>query len=143
MTSLAFNAYLTRLLGNSTQVRWDSDTIKATLHSSSLTPNADTQDFFDDVSATEVGASGTYAAGGATLSPTVSQDDTDDEGVVDNADLSFTGATIAAQYLVFRKFVGTDATDPLLLVLDFGSVITSTAGTFSVVFASEGILNIG
>lgn len=119
-----------------------NDTIKLTLHTSTYTPDIDADDFFDNAT-NEVGASGTYAAGGATLTTSTSQDNTDDEGVFDATDVSFTSATITARYAVIRKYVGTDATDPLILYIDFGSDQSSTAGTFTITFAAEGILNIG
>jgi hypothetical protein len=50
---------------------FDSDTLKLTLHTSSYTPNLDTHDYVDDLSA-ELAASGGYTTGGVTLtSPTV------------------------------------------------------------------------
>lgn len=131
-----------RMLGLGTPVDFDADTIKASLHSSSWTPDYDTLDFYDDVT-NEVSASGSYSTGGATLSVTLSQDNTDNEGVMDATDLAFTNATIAARYLVIRKDTGVSSTSPVCVVLDFGSTVTSTAGTFSVVFAAEGILNVG
>jgi len=59
-----------------------SDTIKVMLLTSSYTPNIDTDIFIDDVSANEITGTG-YTAGGATIAnPTVTQDDTDNEGVI-------------------------------------------------------------
>ena len=129
------------MLGLGTMVDLDGDTIKLSLHSSSYTPDQDAHDFYDDVTS-EVSASGTYSAGGATLSVTLSQDDTDDEGVFDATDVSFTSATITARYGVIYKSTGNSATSPLVCLIDFGSNQTSTAGTFTISFASEGIINV-
>ena len=146
MASLVYNSCKGRLLGDdsivSTAVNLKSDTIKLSLHSSSHTPANDSDEFYDDVD-NEVGASGTYSAGGATLTTTVSTDDTDDEGVFDATDVSFTSASITARYAIIYKSTGTASTSPLICLIDFGSNITSTAGTFSLVFAAEGILNLG
>lgn len=57
------------------------------------------------------------------------------------ASVSWTSATITARYLVIADFnPGTDATRPLLAVIDFGSNQTSTAGTFTVTFDTQGLL---
>jgi hypothetical protein len=113
------------------------------LLTSSHTPDDDADVFIDDVSANEVSASGTYSAGGATLTVTSSTDDTDNEGVFDATDVSFTSATITARYGVVYKDTGTPSTSPIACTIDFGSDQTSTAGTFSITFASEGIINLG
>jgi hypothetical protein len=91
----------------------------------------------------EVGDSGTYAAGGGTLTnvtPTTSST----TAFTDFADLSFTSATITARgALIYND---TAAGDPSVVVLDFGSDKTSTSGTFSIIFptadASNAIIRI-
>lgn len=147
MASLIPNTFKARILGDaaeiSTAIDLEQDTIKMMLLTSSHTPNADTDVFIDDVSANEVAASGTYSAGGATLTVTCTTDDTDDEGVFDATDVSFTSATITARYAVIYKDTGTPGTSPIICEIDFGSNQTSTLGTFAVSFAAEGILNIG
>lgn len=146
MASLVFNSFKGRLLGDdsivSTAINLKSDTIKLALLASSYTPDADAHEFFDDVSSHEVPASGSYSAGGATLTQTISTDDTDDEGVLDATDVSFTNASLTARYAVVYKDTGNPATSPLICLIDFGSDYTSTAGTFSLPFNAEGILNL-
>lgn len=142
MASLVYNNYKARMLGLGTMVDLDADTIKIALLTSSYTPSADNDDFFDDVSAYEIANSGTYTAGGATLSVTLSQDNTDDEGVFDATDVSWTSATITARYAVIYKSTGVASTSPLILLIDFGSNQSSTAATFAITFAAEGILNV-
>lgn len=148
MASAVFNSFKGRILGDDsivgTAINLKSDTIKGSLHSSSFTPDVDADEFFDDVD-NEVASSGTYTqgiAGGVALTTTVSTDDTDDESVFDATDVSITSATISARYFVIRKDTGVASTSPLVLVIDFGSTQTSTAGTFAITFAGEGILNI-
>lgn len=141
MASFVYNNYKARMLGLGTMVDLDGDTIKLALTSSSYTPDQDAHDFFDDVT-NEVSASGTYSAGGATLSVTLSQDNTDNEGVFDATDVSFTSATITARYAVIYKSTGVSSTSPLVCLIDFGSNVSSTSGTFTITFASEGILNV-
>ena len=142
MASIVYNNYKARMLGLGTMVDLDGDTIKMAALSSSYTPSEDNDDFFDDVSTYEVASTGTYSSGGPTLSVTLTQDNTDNEGVFDAADVSFTGATMTVRYLVIYKSTGTASTSPLILCIDLGSNYSSTLGTFSITFATEGILNI-
>lgn len=140
MATVIYNVFKKKQLEGS--INFASDTIKVALCSSSYTPNQDSHDFFDDIT-NEVGASGTYAAGGATLAnKAVTQDDTDNEGVFDADDVSFTSATITARYAIIYKSTGTASTSPLIAAIDFGSDQTSTNGTFTITWSSEGILNL-
>lgn len=147
MASLVYNSFKGRVMGDtaqiSTAINLATDTIKLMLLTSSYTPDTDADVFIDDISANEVSASGTYSAGGVTLTWTGSTDDTDDEGVGDATDVSITTATITARYAAIYKDTGTPATSPLICLIDFGSNQTSTAGTFAITFAAEGILNLG
>lgn len=146
MASIIPNSFKGRLMGDtaqiSTAINLAADTIKLMLVTSSYTPDADADVFIDDVSANEVAASGSYSAGGATLTVAGSTDDTDDEGVFDATDVSFTNATITARYAVIYKDTGTPSTSPIICVIDFGSNQISTLGTFAITFAAEGILNL-
>lgn len=125
-----------------TAINLATDTIKLALVTSSYTPSADNDVFWSTPEANEVANSGTYSAGGATLTVTGSTDDTDDEGVFDATDVSFTSATITARYAVIYKSTGTSSTSPIIAVIDFGSNQISTAGTFAITFSAEGILNL-
>jgi hypothetical protein len=119
----------------------DTDTIKVALVTSTYTPDIDAHDNFDDIT-NEVTGTG-YTAGGATLgSVTVTVDNTDDEGVFDAADTSWTSSTITARGAVIYKSTGTASTSKLICYVDFGSNITSTASTFQITWNSEGILNL-
>lgn len=91
----------------------------------------------------EVANSGTYSAGGGTLTnitPTTSGT----TALTDFDDLSFTSATITAYgALIYND---TAAGDPAVCVLDFGGAKTSTSGTFQIIFptadASNAIIRI-
>jgi hypothetical protein len=91
----------------------------------------------------EVPNSGSYAAGGGTLT-NVTPTTSGTTAFTDFADLSFTSATITAfGALIYND---TAAGDPTVCVLDFGGAKTSTAGTFTIVFptadASNAIIRI-
>jgi len=91
----------------------------------------------------EVAASGSYVAGGGSLTrvdPTTSGT----TAFTDFADISFTSATITAYGALIYNDTATG--DPTVCVLDFGGAKTSTAGTFTVIFptadASTAIIRI-
>ena len=79
----------------------------------------------------EVANSGTYSAGGGTLT-NVTPTSSGTTAFTDFADLSFTSATITAfGALIYND---TAAGDPAVCVLDFGGAKTSTNGTFTIIF---------
>ena len=82
-------------------------------------------------STNEVVATGTYTAGGGILAgQTVSLDGS--VGIVDFADLSFTGVTLSALgAVIYNTSFGSNAA---VCVLDFGAVKTATSGTFTILF---------
>lgn len=101
------------------EIDFNSDTIKVMLCSSSYTPNQDTHDYKDDV--TNEVAGGGYPAGGATLSsPTVTYDSGTNRLILDGADVTFTSAPQSRFAVVYDSTPGSDATRPLLCVVDFG-----------------------
>ena len=82
----------------------------------------------------EVANSGTYAAGGGTLT-NVTPTSSGTTAFTDFADLSFTSATITAYgALIYND---TAAGDPAVCVLDFGGAKTSTSGTFTIIFPTD------
>lgn len=86
----------------------------------------------------EVANSGTYSAGGGTLT-NVTPTSTGTTAFTDFADLSFTSATITAYgALIYND---TAAGDPTVCVLDFGGAKTSTSGTFTIVFPAADSTN--
>jgi len=91
----------------------------------------------------EVGNSGSYAAGGGTLT-NVTPTTSGTTAFTDFDDLTFTSATITARgALIYND---TAAGDPSVVVLDFGADKTSTSGDFQIVFptadASNAIIRI-
>jgi len=91
----------------------------------------------------EVGASGSYSAGGGTLT-NITPTSSGTTAFTDFDDLSFTSATITAYgALIYND---TAAGDPTVCVLDFGGAKTSTSGTFQIIFpvadASNAIIRI-
>lgn len=82
----------------------------------------------------EVGNSGTYAAGGGSLT-NVNPTTSGTTAFTDFADLSFTSATITAYgALIYNSTPTHTYTNPSVCVLDFGGAKTSTNGTFTIIF---------
>jgi hypothetical protein len=119
------------------------DTFKIALYSSSATLDATTTAY----SATnEVANSGTYTAGGGTLT-NVSPATSGTTAFTDFADISFTSATINARgALIYNSTPTHTFTNPSVAVLDFGGDKISTSGTFTIQFpaadASNAIIRI-
>ena len=121
----------------------DNDSFKLALLDSNHSNNIDSQEFWGDVNGNEVSGSG-YSAGGQAISNTgTSQDDTDDEGVFDGDDVTWSNSTITASYAVVYKDTGSASTSNIVCIFDFGGSKSSDNGDFTVSFGSEGILNIG
>lgn len=117
-----------------------SDTIKVALVGSGYTPNQDTHDYWDDVSANEVTGTG-YTAGGITLAnKTVGYNAGTNVTKFDADDVSWTASTITARYAVIYNDTPASASDKSLIAyVDFGSNQSSTNGTFALVWDAAGI----
>lgn len=111
------------------------NTFKLALYDNSASFTAATTAY---TSSNEVGASGSYSAGGGALT-NVTPTSTGTTAFTDFADLSFTSATITAYgALIYNS---SQAGNPAVCVLDFGGAKTSTAGTFQIVFPTADASN--
>jgi len=116
------------------------DTFKLALYDNNASFTAATTAY---TATNEVGASGSYAAGGGTLT-NVTPTTSGTTALTDFADLEFTSATITARgALIYNS---TASGNPTVAVLDFGADKTSTTGTFTIQFptadASNAIIRI-
>jgi len=116
------------------------DSFKLALYTNSASFTAATTAY---TASNEVGNSGSYSAGGGTLT-NVTPTTSGTTAFADFADITFTSATITARGALIYNDTATG--DPAVVVLDFGSDKTSTAGDFQVVFptadASNAIIRI-
>jgi hypothetical protein len=114
------------------------DTFKLALYDNNASFTAATTAY---TASNEVGDSGSYAAGGGTLTridPTTSGT----TAFTDFADLTFTSATITARgALIYNSTPTHTYTNPAVVVLDFGVNKTSTAGDFTIVFPTADASN--
>jgi len=116
------------------------DTFKLALYTNSASFTAATTAY---TSSNEVSNSGSYSAGGGTLT-NVTPTTSGTTALTDFADLEFTSATITARgALIYNS---TASGNPTVAVLDFGADKTSTTGTFTIQFptadASNAIIRI-
>ena len=119
------------------------DTFKLALYTSAATLGASTTAY---TTSNEVSASGSYSAGGGTLT-NISPTTTGTTAFTDFDDISFTSATITARgALIYNTTPTHTYTNPAVVVLDFGGDKTSTSGTFTIQFptasASDAIIRI-
>ena len=115
------------------------DSFKLALYTSSATLDASTTAY----SVTNEASGSGYSAGGAALT-NVTPTTSGTTAFTDFNDLTFSAATITARgALIYND---TAASDPAVVVLDFGSDKTSTSGDFTIVFptadASDAIIRI-
>ena len=110
------------------------NTFKLALYTSSATLGASTTAYS---STDEVPASGSYSAGGGTLTnitPTTSGT----TGFTDFADLTFTSATITAWGALIYNSTNSNRA---VCALDFGADKTSTTGNFVIIFPTDNASN--
>ena len=121
-----------------------NDQFKIALYDNSASFTAATTDY---TATNEVAASGSYAAGGGTLT-NVTPTSSSTTAFTDFDDITFTSATITARgALIYNTQTGGGSgTTNTVVVLDFGSDKSSTSGDFQIVFptadASNAIIRI-
>lgn len=118
-----------------------SDTLTLTLHTG-YTPNIDTHTVWADVSATEYSTAGNYTAGGKTLGTvTVVQDDTNDRGVFDAANATWTAlgplSPATPSHAILKD--NTAANDELICYWELGTTATN-GGDYTLTFHADGII---
>jgi hypothetical protein len=119
-------------------------TFKLALYDNNASFTAATTDY---TATNEVSASGSYSAGGGTLT-NVTPTTSGTTAFTDFSDLTFTSATITARgALIYNTTTGGgSSTTDTVVVLDFGSDKSSTSGDFQIVFptadASNAIIRI-
>ncbi len=127
ITQAVCNSFKSQLLEAVHDFESGGDVFKLALYLSSATLDAATTNY--TVSG-EVSPTGTYSSGGGVLqSQQVSLDA--GVGIVDFADLSFTGVTLTARGALIYNAT---ETNKAVCALDFGADKTATSGTFTIQF---------
>jgi hypothetical protein len=118
--------------------------IQCSLHTAyDMTAGQDTHDFFNDVSATEVPATGAYTANGKVLDGKTSNYTSATDVIwLDANDVSWAASTISAtDAIVWENTAGASSTDPVRGAVDFGGTVATTSGTFQITWDTNGIIN--
>lgn len=127
MASIVYTSFFEDLA--KANIDLDTAVIKVMLVTSAYTENKDTHTKRSDVT-NEVTGTG-YTAGGATVTATVTKDNTNDRLDIALAGTTWPTSTITARKAVYYVSTGTPSTDQLIAVNDFGSDVVTTAGTFT------------
>ena len=138
MASAFFNtAFREFMLAN---IELIDDTINYAFMKSSWTPNIDTEDYYDDVSAHVAGGSSVAALGGKTLTV----DTTNDLVYFDATDLSLSNQTFsdASNKILIYRSTGVASTSQLICYIEITS-IQPVAGTVAVTWAAGGLFSLG
>tara|TARA_R110000782_G_scaffold51355_3_gene110721 strand:- start:66 stop:512 length:447 start_codon:yes stop_codon:yes gene_type:complete len=115
------------------------DVFKLALYTNSASFTAATTDY---TASNEVGASGSYSAGGGALT-NVTPTTSGTTAFLDFNDLTFTSVTITARGALIYNTTegGGTGTTNSVIVLDFGSDKTATSGDFQIVFPAADATN--
>jgi hypothetical protein len=128
MASLIYNSALDDMAR--ALVDFDTDTFKCMLTTSAYVENKDTHTRRSDITSEVLGTG--YTAGGAAVTVTVTKDLVNDRVDISLGAASWAAATITARKAVYYKSRGGASTaDEIVAVIDFGTDVTSTAGTWS------------
>src|SRR4030042_5824713 len=136
MANLIYNIAKKDLMNGTIDL--DNDTFKVALVYQAYTPNGDTDVDAGDITS-EITGTG-YTAGGRALSGvSVSQDNTNNKGVWDGADVIWASSSISAYGAVIYD---TTAASALVCYFDFGAYKVSATGTFTLAWNGAGIVSL-
>lgn len=109
-------------------------TFKFALAATAYTPDVDTHDFWDDVSANEVTGTN-WAAGGQTVTVAVAQDAGNNRIYVTVSDISVATVTLSdAKHGILYKSTGVAGTSNLIGYVTFDTALAPSAGTLAIDF---------
>jgi hypothetical protein len=140
MADVIYNSFKRDIMNGSIDL--DTDAINVMLVTSTYTVNQDTHTKRSDIT-NEVTGTGYSAGGQALAGKAVTVDNTDNEGVFDANDVTWSTSTITARGAVLYKARGgASSADELIAYLDFSTDKISSAGDFIIAWNAEGILNL-
>lgn len=138
MASGLYNIFKAEILKKSIDLVNDVIKVPLMTSSHSFAASSVTNSSFSDISANEISGTG-YTAGGKTLtSQAVTVDNVGNGGVFDADNVSWTSASFTAAYGILNNTTA----DFIMGCYDFGGDQTVTAGTFTITFATAGIIAI-
>ena len=123
------------------EIGWTTASIKCALAGSSYTPNQDTHNYFDDITNEVSGSS--YTASGLTLAASVYYTASTNTLTLDAEDAIWTSSSIDnARYAILYSTTAacSGSISPLIAYVDFGENLSSQGGSFTITWASTGII---
>lgn len=144
-TGAIYNNFKEQVMEGIFNLATAGDTLKLILVSTH-TPNIDTHTVYLDVTADEYGAGLGYTVAGESLTgQDVTQDDTDDEGVFDAADLTWASlgplSPNTPSHCILYDDTPTTPADPLIAYWTLGTTATN-GGNYTISWGTEGIINL-
>jgi hypothetical protein len=138
MASLIYNSCLYDVATGA--IDFDTDTFYVMLTTSSYTEDKDTHLKRSSVT-NEVSGTG-YTAGGNSVTVSVTKDTTNDRIDISLGGTTWSSSTITARKAVYYKSRGgANTADELVAVIDFGSDVSTTSGTFTLTASTLRIQN--
>jgi hypothetical protein len=125
-------------------VDWVADTIHASLHLSTYTPDPDAHDFFNDAT-NEVAAGSGYSAGGVALTTKTATIDTANDRVVLSADpiaFAFVGSKTWRHMVLYKKRGGASSADELIAYYTWDSDQTKSTTHTLTPDATSGLIRL-
>lgn len=149
MAWVLYGKYKENLFTQANPVDFDDNsttTVKIALVTASYTPNVDTHDFWNDVSANDVSGANYTAGGNAIANKSVSAPssgvvtiDADDPATWTQNAAGFTNA----RYAILYKDTGNAATSPLMAYYDMTTDRNNRDGDFAISLDAQGIFTAG
>lgn len=128
MASTAYDSFVYDAMTGAIDL--DTDTFKVMLVTSSYTEDKAAHSKRSSIT-NEVTGTG-YTAGGATIVPTITKDTTNHRVTIVFPQITWPSSTITSRKAVYYKSRGgASSADELVAVDDFGSDVTTSAGTFT------------
>jgi hypothetical protein len=138
MASVVYNNFKAAVMGGSFNLSAADPSGYNLALMSGYTPDVDVETKYSDVSSFETTGTG-YTTGGQELSGmTLSADNTNDRGVWDALDVTFSTSTINSDGALLYKVSGGN----LICYIDFGAFKSSSAGDFKIAWNENGILSL-
>lgn len=144
MADIVYNNFKEQVMEAVFNLLEGQDDVRVALYDNTFTEDQDNDVDMADLTG-ELSGTGYAHPGGALANQTVTQDDTDNEGVFDADDLTFTALDAGTiDTLVYLVNAGSPPINLLIGSVDSatGLPLTSNGGDVTIAFAAEGILNI-
>jgi len=130
------------------EIEWDSvvagTQVFVSLHTSAYNPDQDVEDYWNDVSGSEVAATGGYTLYGQLLAnPTIGYTAGTNVIKLDGDDTVWAASTITARVaVVYFKNPGATSTWPLICYQESSVDIVSTGGSWTITWNASGIVTL-